>query len=207
KGAARNLPGLCVEGLAWEGHTTQFDLTLDSYESPDSLGASLTYATDLFDERTIERLARHWLNLLAGIVHQPERRIGELPLLDPEEYRRIVRDWNRTEARYPSERGVHQLIEEQVARTSEAVALVFGEQEMSYGELNRRANRLAHRLIELGVGPDVLVGIAVERGFEMVVGLLAILKAGGAYVPLDPEYPRERLAYMIGDSGIGLLLT
>ncbi|MGV6477760.1 amino acid adenylation domain-containing protein, partial [Azotobacter vinelandii] len=108
---------------------------------------------------------------------------------------------------YPSERGVHQLIEEQVARAPEAVALVFGKQEMSYGELNRRANRLAHRLIELGVGPDVLVGIAVERGFEMVVGLLAILKAGGAYVPLDPEYPEERLAYMIGDSGIGLLLT
>ncbi|WP_338460409.1 non-ribosomal peptide synthetase [Azotobacter vinelandii DJ] len=207
KGAARTLPGLRVEGLAWENRTTHFDLTLDTYESANSLSASLTYATDLFDERTIERLARHWLNLLAGIVRQPERRIGELALLDPEEYRRIVQAWNRTEARYPSERGVHQLIEDQVARTPEAVALVFGEQEMSYGELNGRANRLAHRLIELGVGPDVLVGIAVERGFEMVVGLLAILKAGGAYVPLDPEYPRERLAYMIGDSGIDLLLT
>ncbi|WP_394543881.1 non-ribosomal peptide synthase/polyketide synthase [Azorhizophilus paspali] len=207
QGEARSLPGLTVEGLAWENRTTQFDLTLDSYESADSLGASLTYATDLFDERTIERLARHWLNLLTGIVRQPERRIGELPLLTPEEYHQIVHDWNRTEARYPSERGVHQLIEEQVARTPEAVALVFGEQEMSYRELNRRANRLAYRLIELGVGPDVLVGIAVERGVEMVVGLLAILKAGGAYVPLDPEYPRERLAYMIGDSGIGLLLT
>ncbi|MFC0708455.1 AMP-binding protein, partial [Azorhizophilus paspali] len=97
-----------------------------------------------------------------GIVRQPERRIGELPLLTPEEYHQIVHDWNRTEARHPSERGVHQLIEEQVARTPEAVALVFGEQEMSYRELNRRANRLAYRLIELGVGPDVLVGIAVE---------------------------------------------
>ncbi|WP_338460410.1 non-ribosomal peptide synthase/polyketide synthase [Azotobacter vinelandii DJ] len=207
KGEARTLPGLRVEGLAWENRTTQFDLTLDSYESADSLGASLTYATDLFDERTIERLARHWLNLLAGIVRQPERRISELALLDPEEYRRIVHAWNQTEARYPSERGVHQLIEEQVARTPEAVALVFGDEALTYGELNRRANRLAHRLIELGVGPDVLVGIAVERGFEMVVGLLAILKAGGAYVPLDPEYPRERLAYMIEDSGIDLLLT
>ncbi|MFD2837143.1 AMP-binding protein [Azotobacter vinelandii] len=141
-------------------------MTLDSYESADSLGASLTYATDLFDERTIERLARHWLNLLAGIVRQPERRISELALLDPEEYRRIVHAWNQTEARYPSERGVHQLIEEQVARTPEAVALVFGDEALTYGELNRRANRLAHRLIELGVGPDVLVGIAVERGLR-----------------------------------------
>ncbi|MGV6477736.1 amino acid adenylation domain-containing protein, partial [Azotobacter vinelandii] len=207
KGEAPHPQGLEIGRLDWEGRTTQFDLTLDTYESPDSLGASLTYATDLFDAATVERLAGHWRNLLAGIVRQPEWRIGELPLLDPEEYHRIVRGWNRTEARYPSERGVHQLIEEQAAKTPEAVALVFGEREMSYAELNRKANRLAHRLIELGVGPDVLVGIAVERGFEMVVGLLAILKAGGAYVPLDPEYPEERLAYMIGDSGIGLLLT
>ncbi|WP_409303776.1 AMP-binding protein, partial [Pseudomonas sp. KCJK8993] len=105
------------------------------------------------------------------------------------------------------QRQVHQLIEEQVALAPEAPALVFGQQRLSYAELNRRANRLAHRLIQAGVGPDVLVGLAVERSIEMVVGLLAVLKAGGAYVPLDPEYPRERLAYMLEDSGVKLLLT
>uniref|UniRef100_UPI000AAE8AD0 condensation domain-containing protein n=1 Tax=Azotobacter vinelandii TaxID=354 RepID=UPI000AAE8AD0 len=130
--------GLTIKPLQREQQIAQFELALDTYESQQGLSASLTYATDLFDERTIERLARHWLNLLAGIVRQPERRIGELPLLSPEEYRQIVHDWNRTEARYPSERGVHQLIEDQVVKTPDAVALVFGEREMSYGELNRR---------------------------------------------------------------------
>ncbi|MGV6477762.1 amino acid adenylation domain-containing protein, partial [Azotobacter vinelandii] len=198
------------EGLVFERVTTQeqtnYPLTLGI-----GLGETLTvhysYDRGHFDAADIERIAGHFARLLQGLASDARAAIGELPLLEPEEYRRIVRDWNRTEASYPSECCVHQLIEEQVARTPEAVALVFGEREMPYAELNRRANRLAHRLIELGVGPDVLVGIAVERGFEMVVGLLAILKAGGAYVPLDPEYPRERLAYMIGDSGIGLLLT
>ncbi|MCQ9427502.1 amino acid adenylation domain-containing protein, partial [Pseudomonas sp. LJDD11] len=116
-------------------------------------------------------------------------------------------DWNRTEVSYPVELCIHELIEQQVASTPQATALVFGEQTLSYDELNQRSNRLAHRLREQGVGPDVLVGIAVERSVEMVVGLLAILKAGGAYVPLDPEYPQDRLAYMMQDSGIGLLLT
>ena len=119
----------------------------------------------------------------------------------------LFRSWNATARDYPLQRCVHQLIEAQVARTPHAPALVFGQQRLDYAELNRRANRLAHRLMDAGVGPDVLVGLALERSIDMVVGLLAVLKAGGAYVPLDPDYPRERLAYMLEDSGVKLLLT
>ncbi|WP_437884679.1 AMP-binding protein, partial [Pseudomonas sp. LRF_L74] len=141
------------------------------------------------------------------ICEVAERPIGELPLLSQEERKQIVYDWNCTDAEYPNERCIHQLIEEQVLKAPDAIAVVFEDQQLTYEQLDKQANRLARKLIELGVGPDVLVGIAVDRSLEMVVGLLAILKAGGAYVPLDPEYPQDRLAYMIEDSGIGLLLT
>ena len=203
----QQLPGLHVSGLEWETRTAQFDLSLSTQESSDALFASLIYATDLFDAATPARMARHWLNLLEGMVGDAHQHIGQLPLLDATEQRALVHDWNATAQVYPLQRGVHQLMEEQVARTPDAPALAFGDTRLSYAELNRRANRLAHRLIEAGVGPDVLVGVAVERSIEMVVGLLAILKAGGAYVPLDPDYPRERLAYMLEDSGVKLLLT
>ncbi|MGU9807845.1 UNVERIFIED_CONTAM: non-ribosomal peptide synthase/polyketide synthase [Pseudomonas sp. CM11] len=204
---ANALPGLAVEPLGWEQRTAQFDLTLDTSDSPQGLHAALTYATDLFEPATIERMGRHWLNLLQGLVQDLHRPVAQWALLDADERRRMLLDWNATTAQYPLDRSVHGLIEEQVRRTPDAPALVFGEQRLTYAQLNARANRLAHRLIEQGVGPDVLVGIAVERSVEMVLGLLAILKAGGAYVPLDPEYPQERLAYMFEDSGIGLLLT
>ncbi|TBV04729.1 non-ribosomal peptide synthase/polyketide synthase, partial [Stutzerimonas kirkiae] len=207
KGEARHLAGLSVEGVAWDSSTAQFDLTLDTYESEEGIHASLTYATDLFERSTVESMAQHWIQLLESIIEHPQQRLGELPLLSPEEQQQIVYDWNRTEAQYPSDQCIHQLIEAQAEKTPGAVAVIFADQELTYQELNRKANQLAHKLRELGVGPDVLVGIAVERSLEMVIGLLAILKAGGAYVPLDPEYPRERLAYMVEDSGIGLLLT
>ncbi|MCO8171811.1 amino acid adenylation domain-containing protein, partial [Pseudomonas sp. 21LCFQ02] len=207
KGKRHVLPGLTVESVSGDTRTAQFDLTLETFEYEGRLDASLVYATSLFDGTTIERLGRHWQQLLAQMVHQPQRPIAELPLLNAQEHNQIVNDWNRTEVSYPTESCIHELIEQQVVKTPDAPALVFGEQSLSYAELNRRANRLAHRLHGLGVGPDVLVGIAVERSIEMVVGLLAILKAGGAYVPLDPEYPQERLAYMIEDSGVQLLLT
>ncbi|WP_425272953.1 amino acid adenylation domain-containing protein, partial [Pseudomonas reidholzensis] len=207
KGERGSLPGLEMEELAWDSQTAKFDLTLDTFENEQGIGAALTYATDLFDASTIERMARHWLNLLEGIVRQPEQRVADLPLLSQDEQHLIVRDWNRTQANFPGERSIHQLIEAQVEASPDAPALVFGEQTLSYGELNRRANQLAHKLGELGVGPDVLVGIAMERSLEMVIGLLGILKAGGAYVPLDPEYPQDRLSYMFEDSGIALLLT
>ncbi len=144
---------------------------------------------------------------MRAIVANPTQRIAELPMLDGVQRRLIVEEWNRTYADYPNHLPVHQLIEAQVERDPHAEALVFEGQSLSYAQLNARANQLAHALIARGIGPDVLVGISVQRSVEMVVGLLAILKAGGAYVPLDPEYPPERLAYMIEDSGIELLLT
>ncbi|WP_095974863.1 non-ribosomal peptide synthetase [Pseudomonas ogarae] len=201
------LPGLAVEPLGWEQRTAQFDLSLETTDSPQGLHAALIYATDLFEPATLERMGQHWLNLLQGMVQDLQQPVAQWALLDDDERRQMLVDWNATAVSYPLERSVQGLIEEQVRRTPDAPALVFGEQRLSYGELNARANRLAHTLIEHGVGPDVLVGIAVERSVEMVLGLLAILKAGGAYVPLDPEYPRDRLAYMFEDSGIGLLLT
>ena len=206
-GTRRSLPGLLVENIAWQRKTAQFDLTLNTVEHDEGISAELNYATALFDEPTVQRMARHWINLLQSIVDHPRQRIGELPLLAADEQQEILEHWNHTQAPYPADRSVHQLIEAQAGETPDASAVLFGEQQLTYRQLNQRANRLAHALREQGVGPDVLVGIAVERSLEMVVGLLAILKAGGAYVPFDPEYPRDRLAYMMDDSGIGLLLT
>ncbi|MCK9815295.1 condensation domain-containing protein, partial [Pseudomonas sp. MAFF 302046] len=205
--ASQNLAGLQVEGLGWENNTAQFDLTLDVVETEGGLNASLSYATDLFDATTVERMAGHWLNLLQAVVATPEQRVGELPLLDVAERGEILHDWNPQQAEYPSNRCIHERITEQAERSPQAIALNYGSEHLTYEQLNSRANQLAHRLIELGVGPEARVGLATERSLEMIVGLLAILKAGGAYVPLDPEYPEDRLNYMMQDSGIALLLT
>ncbi|MFL1555608.1 amino acid adenylation domain-containing protein [Pseudomonas sp. O11] len=202
----RHLPDLRVEGLDWGSQTAQFDLSLDTQASADGIWATLTYATDLFEPAMLQRMLGHWQNILQGMLDDPQQRVSQLPMLDRTEQRVALQDWNATEQGY-TQQPVHQLIEAQAQRTPHAQALVFAEQRLTYAELNRRANRLAHCLMAAGVGPDVLVGVAVERSIEMVVGLLAVLKAGGAYVPLDPEYPRERLAYMLQDSGVKLLLT
>ncbi|NMZ19528.1 AMP-binding protein, partial [Pseudomonas rhodesiae] len=205
--AIQQLPGLRVVSLEHETRTAQFDLSLDTQETEDGLWASLTYATDLFDASTAARMLRHWLGLLRGAVSDTTRPLQDLAMLDMTERQQILEQWNATARDYPQNQWVHHLIEAQAKRQPQATALVFAEQRIDYAELNRRANRLAHRLIEAGVGPDVRVGLAVERSFDMVIGLLAVLKAGGAYVPLDPDYPRERLAYMLDDSGVQLLLT
>ncbi|MCK9818553.1 condensation domain-containing protein, partial [Pseudomonas sp. MAFF 302046] len=207
KALVERLSGLHIEGLPGGNHTAQFDLTLDIVESAGGFGVSLNYATDLFDASTIERMAGHWLNLLKAVVATPEQRVGELPLLDVAERGEILHDWNPQQAEYPSNRCIHERITEQAERSPEAIALNYGSEHLTYEQLNSRANQLAHRLIELGVGPEARVGLATERSLEMIVGLLAILKAGGAYVPLDPEYPEDRLSYMMQDSGIALLLT
>ncbi|MDE4537196.1 non-ribosomal peptide synthase/polyketide synthase [Pseudomonas sp. ITEM 17296] len=207
KGERHSLPGLEVEGVAWSNDTAQFDLKLDTVEHAGGIEAALTYATDLFEAPTLELMAQHWRNLLEGIVSQPGQQVADLPLLSHQEQQAMVQGWNATAAEFPVERSIHSLIEAQVFTTPDAPALVFGEQTLSYAELNGKANQLAHKLRELGVGPDVLVGIAMERSLEMVIGLLGIVKAGGAYVPLDPEYPQDRLSYMFEDSGIALLLT
>ncbi|WP_422889303.1 non-ribosomal peptide synthase/polyketide synthase [Pseudomonas chlororaphis] len=204
--AEQQLPGLRVEGLEWDSHTTHFDLSLDTQESGDDLWASLTYATDLFEAATVERLAQHWQGLLRGMLDSSQKLIGELPLLSADEQRRMVLEWNAG-ATVTAQEPVHRLFEAQARQRPDAVALLLDEQRMSYAELNRQANRLAHYLIGQGVGPEVLVGVAVERSFAMVVSLLAVLKAGGAYVPLDPQYPRERLVHMLEDSAVRLVLS
>ena len=205
--SAQQLPGLRIANLEWDTQSAQFDLSLDTQETDDGLWASLTYATDLFSAVTASRMIGHWLSLLRSAVADPTLALQDLSMLAASERQQRVCEWNATERAYPQGQWVHQLIEARVLAQPDAPALIFAGQLLSYAELNRRANRLAHRLIEAGVGPDVLVGLAVERSIEMVVGLLAVLKAGGAYVPLDPEYPPERLAYMLEDSGVKLLLT
>ncbi|WP_460427252.1 amino acid adenylation domain-containing protein, partial [Azotobacter armeniacus] len=205
--ALRQLPGLELEDYALDDQAAQFELTLDTHESPDGqVRASFGYAMELFEAQTIERLAGHYLTVLRALAERPEQALGDVELLDEAE-RAQLRQWGENPQRYPDAEPVHRLFERQAQERPQATALVFGDEALSYAELNRRANRLAHRLIALGVAPETKVGIAVERSVEMVVGLLGILKAGGAYVPLDPDYPAERLGYMVEDSGIGLLLT
>jgi len=203
----RQVPGLDIEGLFWESHSASFDLTLDTVEGEDGLWASLTYACDLFDAATIERLGRHWLTLLRSLVADPSRCIAALPMLAVDEHEHLHAVRNAPDLRHADGPLVHERIAQWAAQTPQATALLFGEQRMSFAQLDQQANRLAHALVTAGVGPEVLVGIALERGLEMVVSLLAVLKAGGAYTPLDPQYPRERLAYLMQDSGMALLLS
>ncbi len=199
--------GWTLTPMEVETGTSRFDLTLEVEERPDGLLGRFEYRTDLFDEATIARMAGHWHTLLAGIVADPTRHLAELPLLTEKERHQLLVEWNATQAAYPKDKCIPQLFEEQVQLTPEAVAVVFEGEQLTYRELNRRANQLAHYLQHLGVGPEVLVGICVERSLDMVVGLLGILKAGGAYVPLDPTYPPERLVFMLEDTQAPVLLT
>ncbi len=186
---------------------TRFDLEFYAQEQGKGLGGWIKYNTDLYESGTIRRMAGHLERLLGEMVGKPEGRLSELEILGGEERRQLLEGWNDTQREYPRNRCIHELIEEQAERTPGAVAVVCGEKQLSYQELNRRSNQLAHYLRGLGVGPEVLVGICVERSLEMVVGLLGILKAGGAYVPLDPKYPKERLAFICEDTRISMLLT
>jgi amino acid adenylation domain-containing protein len=201
------LPGVTLTQLDGDSTIAKFDLTLSMSETDQGLVGSWEYNTDLFEGSTIERMATHFQNLLSAIVENPATTVGELPLLSAAERHQLLVEWNDTTAEYPIDKCIHQLFEAQVEKTPDAVAVVFEDQQLTYRELNQRANQLAHYLQTLGVRPEVLVGICVERSLEMVVGLLGILKAGGAYVPLDPHYPQERLSYMLADSGVEVLLT
>jgi amino acid adenylation domain-containing protein len=198
---------LTVTPMRIETETSKFDLTMFVEEQTDCLDIAIEYSTDLFDADRIERMAGHYQCLLADIVGHPEKKIWELELLTEAEKQQILVEWNDTAADYPQDKCVHQLFEEQVERTPDAIAVVFEDQQLTYRELNERANQLGHYLQKLGVGPEVLVGICVERSLEMMVGLLGILKAGGAYVPLDPSYPKERLQFMLEDTQASILLT
>ena len=201
------LAGLSIKPLALQSNTSKFDLTLSVEETEQGLHCSLEYNTDLFEAQTIRRLLGHWQTLLEGIVQSPQVRLSDLPLLAQREREQLLVQWNATQVDFAQDVCVHQLFEQQVERTPDAVALVFEDQLLSYAELNRRANQLAHYLQGLGVGPERLVGICMQRSLEMVVALLAVLKAGGAYVPLDPAYPAERLALMLMDSQVQVILT
>ncbi|MBW4635046.1 MAG: amino acid adenylation domain-containing protein [Iphinoe sp. HA4291-MV1] len=199
--------GLKLSPLEVDNGTAKFDLTLDLEETANGIKGWLEYNTDLFDASTIRRMAGHFQTLLEGIVANPQQQISQLPLLTEVEQRQLLVEWNDTQVDYPLDKCIHQLFEEQVQRTPNAVAVVFENQQLTYHQLNSRANQLAHYLKSLGVGADVLVGICVERSLDMVVGLLGILKAGGAYVPLDPEYPTGRLSFMLEDAQVSVLLT
>jgi amino acid adenylation domain-containing protein len=186
--------------------TAKFNLGLSVVETAGGLVGTLEYATDLFDASTVERMASHLAVTLEAATRTPERCVGELPLLTEWERQQLVA-WNATAADYARDKCVHELFADQAARTPEAVAVIFEDSRATYGELDRRSNQLAHRLRELGVGAEVVVGLCVQRSIELVVGLLGILKAGGAYLPLDPSYPQERLAYMLQDSAASVLVT
>ncbi|WP_129933703.1 MULTISPECIES: non-ribosomal peptide synthetase [unclassified Pseudomonas] len=203
---SRTLAGMQVDYLVNDASATKFDLYLEVTDLDGRLGCCLTYSRDLFDAPRIARMAEHWQQLLVGLLDNPQHRLCELPMLSSAE-QQVLTGQLQGEHDFDLGQTLHGLFAAQAARTPQAGALTFAGQHLTYAELDQQANRLARALRERGVGPQVRVGLALERSLEMVVGLLAILKAGGAYVPLDPEYPLDRLRYMIEDSRIGLLLS
>jgi natural product biosynthesis luciferase-like monooxygenase protein/FkbM family methyltransferase len=206
-GTCMQIGGLLLESMPLDQPTAQFDLTIMMAEAGEEIAGLLQYNRDLFDTATIRRLGDHFQVLLADIVTDPQKRIADLQLLTSLEQRLLLREWNDTQTDYSEETCLHQLFEAQVKHSPDHIALVFRDQECTYEDVNRRANQLAHYLKKLGVGPEVCVGICLERSPEMIVALLGVLKAGGAYLPLDPAYPRERLAFMLADSQARVLLT
>ncbi|HZE68260.1 MAG TPA: amino acid adenylation domain-containing protein [Pyrinomonadaceae bacterium] len=199
--------GLKLEEFEFDDGITRFDLMVDVFESPSRLDCRFRYNSDLFDQTTIERLGGHFKSVLEGIVSDPNQRVSALPLLTQSEREQVLVDWNNTETDFAQAQCISQLFELQVSLSPSAIAVTFQDQQLTYAELNGRANQLARHLCSLGVGPETLVGICIERSLEMVIGLLGILKAGGAYVPLDPTLPNERLAFMMEDAGVPVLLT
>ena len=202
------LPGVELGGVPGaERATAKFDLSLDLWEADGRIEGEIEYATSLYERATVERHLGYLRHVLEQMAAGDTQAVARLALLPRAERRLVVEEWNRTPAGYPRDACVHELVEAQVERTPDAVAVVFEDEALSYAELNRRANRLAHHLRRLGVGPDALVAICAERSLEMVVGVLGVLKAGGAYVPLDPAYPAERLRYMLHDSAPDVVLS
>lgn len=185
---------------------TNYPLALVGYDDEEML-LRIEFDEGRFSQDTVNLIFGHLQAILQSIPGNLDTRVAEIPILTESERNQLLVEWTATQADYPRDKCIHELFEAQAEKTPDAIALVFGDQQLTYGELNRRANQLAHHLKKLGVGQEVLVGICMERSLQMVVGLLGILKAGGAYVPLDPAYPKERLAFMVEDTGIGVLLT
>lgn len=211
------LPGLILEPVPFDSGSTRFDLEVHLWEadhglqslwqSDDGLNGFISYSTDLFDHDRIIRLANHFQTLLEGIVANPAARLSELPFLTNSERQQILVEWNQTEIHSVDDRCFHQVFESQVKSAPQAPALVTEQGMLTYAELNVQADRLAQTLKQMGVKPNSLVGLCVERSADMVVGILGILKAGGAYVPLDPNYPSDRLNFMLSDTQVSILLT
>ncbi|GAB3979296.1 hypothetical protein GCM10027615_55410 [Plantactinospora veratri] len=201
------VPGLTMGVVDVHNDTAKFDLTLVMTELGDQVEGWLEYASDLFDDATVQRIATHYRTLLAGAVAAPERRLWELPVLDTGTRRRMVREWNRTATPPSSITAVHQRIATLAAAEPDRIAVAGAELRLRYRELDRRANALAHRLRERGVGPDVPVGVCLERSVDLVVTLLAVHRAGGAYLPLDPDLPRQRLDYLLDDAGAAAVVA
>src|SRR6185295_17383914 len=201
------LPGLTLDAIGAPPEAAKFDLALSLGEQAGQIVGGLEYATALWERATVARYLGYFRRVLQGMVTQPQIPVDQLPLLDSAERQQVVTAWNATAAPYPQDRCVHELFEQQVTRTPNAVAVVYEEQQLTYAELNARANQLAHYLRKQGVGPETRVALCLERSLELVVAILAVLKAGGAYVPLDPNYPRERLRFMLRDSTPAAVLT
>lgn len=201
------LPELSIELISLDTETSKFDLTLSVEEQSNGLLAQAEFCADLFSDTTIERMLGHFENLLEGIAANPSRKIGEYQLPGEAERAQVLAKWNHTHTNYPREKTIVQLFEEQAAQTPNAIALIFDGKELSYRKLSEHANQLARHLRKIGVAPNAMVGVCLERSFEMIVALLAILKVGGAYVSLDPAYPKERLKMMLEDAQLNILMT
>src|ERR1044072_9480791 len=203
---AVELPGLNLSILETESSTAKFDLLLELNETEAGVRGSLLFNTDLFERATVERLAGHLPILLESVIADPEQQISELPLLTPRERHQLLNVWNDSSQEYPRQ-CLHQLFERQVESAPDAAALVLAKEKLSYRELNRRANQLAHYLQGEGVGPETLVGICMERSVDMIVSVLAVLKAGAAYLPVDPAYPQDRISFMLEDAAVSMVIT
>lgn len=199
--------GLTLTPLKLNNATSKFDLSLDVQEEADKLCVSFEYSTELFAPATIERMLGHFQNLLEAVVADPAQHVADFSLLTESERHQLLVEWNNNRVECPRDACIHHLFEVQVIKTPDAIAAEFQGEQLSYAELNGRANQLANYLRKQGVGPEALVGICVERSLEMLVGILGILKAGGAYVPLDPNYPLDRISFMIEDAGLPILVT
>jgi amino acid adenylation domain-containing protein/thioester reductase-like protein len=201
------LPGLSVTRIPTTCTTTHYELGLYLYESAGGLSGIFEYASESFERETIAGIAGGLQVLLEGITSKPDCPLWRLPLLVESQRRRVLLDWNAAQSRYPRDCCVHALAEAQATRTPDAVAVVFGTSTLSYGQLNRLANRLAHRLVPLGVGPDVVVAVYARRSVEMIIAMLAILKAGGAYLPVDPAYPSERIEFLLDEASVSVVVS
>jgi len=207
QGMQIKLGELALESMTLEQRIAQFDLALVMAEVDEEIGGSLQYNTDLFAAQTIERIADHFVTLIEGVVSNPSERLSNLPLLTQTERRQLLVEYNDTGTNYSQQSCIHHLFEKQVERTPHATAVVFEQKQLTYGELNRKANQLAHRLHRLRVGPEVPVAICTDRSLDMMIGLLGVLKAGGAYLPMDPSFPQDRLAFMLEDTEAPVILT